>query len=81
MRPVDCRWKVSATPFGGFGTDSPPHQPPSASRTPVAATTTTLCGYRETRGSNGWRLKRGMGYSRRAGGLLAMTRCDSTHFG
>jgi len=25
-----------ATPFGGFGTDSPPHQPPGASRPPVA---------------------------------------------
>ena len=28
---------ASATPFGGFGTDSPPHQPP---RAPVAATAT-----------------------------------------
>jgi hypothetical protein len=28
----------SATPFGGFGTDSPPHQPPGASRPPVAST-------------------------------------------
>ena len=30
----------SATPFGGFGTDSPPHRPPRASRAPVAATAT-----------------------------------------
>jgi hypothetical protein len=29
-----------ATPFGSFGTDSPPHQPPRASRAPVAATAT-----------------------------------------
>jgi hypothetical protein len=27
-----------APPFGGFGTDNPPHQPPRASRAPVAAT-------------------------------------------
>jgi hypothetical protein len=28
----------TATPFGGFGADNPPHQPPRASRAPVAAT-------------------------------------------
>jgi hypothetical protein len=32
---------ASATPFGGFGTDSPPHQPPRALRAPVATTATT----------------------------------------
>jgi NADH-quinone oxidoreductase subunit C len=32
---------ATATPSGGFGTDSPPHQPPRASHAPVAATTTT----------------------------------------
>jgi hypothetical protein len=31
---------ASTTPFGGFGTDSPPRQPPRASRAPVPATTT-----------------------------------------
>jgi hypothetical protein len=31
---------ASATPFGGFGTDSPPLLPPRASHAPVAATTT-----------------------------------------
>ncbi len=30
-----------ATPSGGFGTDNPPHQPPSATRTPVATTHTS----------------------------------------
>jgi hypothetical protein len=29
---------TAASPLGGFGTDSPPHQAPSASRTPVATT-------------------------------------------
>ena len=33
---------ASAPPFGGFGTDSPPHQPPRDSRAPVAATATVL---------------------------------------
>jgi hypothetical protein len=32
---------ATATPFGGFGTDNPPHQPPRASRAPVAATAST----------------------------------------
>jgi pyruvate, water dikinase len=32
--------KVSATPYGGFGTDNPPHQHPRASHAPVAATAT-----------------------------------------
>ena len=31
----------SAFPLGGLGTDSPPHQPPRASRAPVAVTTTS----------------------------------------
>jgi hypothetical protein len=33
---------IPATPFEGFGTDSPPHEPPRAS---VAATATSLWGY------------------------------------
>jgi hypothetical protein len=33
---------ASTTPFGGFGTDSPPLQPPRATRAPVAATATVL---------------------------------------
>ena len=32
---------ATATPSGGFGTDSPPHQPPRALPAPVAATATT----------------------------------------
>ena len=39
QRPPDSE-PDSATPFGGFGTDSPPHRPPRASRAPVAATAT-----------------------------------------
>ena len=31
---------ATTTPFGGFGTDSPPLQPPRTSRAPVATTTT-----------------------------------------
>jgi acyl transferase domain-containing protein/NAD(P)-dependent dehydrogenase (short-subunit alcohol dehydrogenase family)/acyl carrier protein len=31
---------ATATPFGGFGTDSPPHLPPRTSHSPVAAMTT-----------------------------------------
>ena len=41
VRFEDLVESAAATPFGGFGTDSPPHQPPRASRAPVAATTTT----------------------------------------
>ena len=33
---------ATTTPFGGFGTDSPPHQPPRASRAPVAATVSVV---------------------------------------
>jgi hypothetical protein len=40
-----------ATPFGGFGTDSPPHQPPRASPAPVAATTTATTSVGETKDS------------------------------
>jgi hypothetical protein len=31
---------TGSPPFGGFGTDSPPHRPPGASREPVASATT-----------------------------------------
>jgi hypothetical protein len=40
VRFEDLVENASTTPFGGFGTDSPPHLPPRASRAPVAATTT-----------------------------------------
>jgi acyl transferase domain-containing protein/NAD(P)-dependent dehydrogenase (short-subunit alcohol dehydrogenase family)/acyl carrier protein len=35
--PVSSSAPASVPPFGGFGTDSPPHQPPSAPHSPVAA--------------------------------------------
>ena len=38
VRFEDLVENASTTPFGGFGTDSPPHQPPRTSRAPVAAT-------------------------------------------
>jgi 3-oxoacyl-(acyl-carrier-protein) synthase len=38
--PASVPAPATATPFGGFGTDSPPHLPPSASHSPVAATAT-----------------------------------------
>ena len=41
-RPPATGYRPSATttPFGGFGTDSPPHLPPRAAHVPVAATAT-----------------------------------------
>ena len=39
-REAENGGSATATPSGGFGTDSPPRQPPGASHPPVAATTT-----------------------------------------